>query len=152
MDWQKWVEKQPGVELVDTWQKEDVCYAITRVGRERYEKVLAEASDDVRRWSSLRPHYCGYCAFLGCPFEQLYKIAHLEDVHIHGGITYTGDQDGWSIYGFDCGHAGDQLDIRYRSVEWLASECERMARGIVAEREMALRRCEKALAHWRKEG
>ena len=77
-------------------------------------------------------HYCGYCVFPKRPMiEQGYKGL-LTYVPIHGGITYAEEtKEGRMVYGFDCGHAGDEADSRCSDELWLTHEIETMALAIL---------------------
>ena len=104
-------------------------------------------------------HRCGYVGVgLGHPaFVADYNNTVLDDVRVHGGITY--DADGHGLYpvetatptwwlGFDCAHQGDvsysgipEIDDTpdydwdgspavFRSLEYCVSECEYLARQL----------------------
>lgn len=77
-------------------------------------------------------HYCGYCVFLKRPvIEQGYKGL-LTYVPVHGGITFAREtKEGKMVYGFDCGHAGDETDPRCWDELWLTHEVETMALAIL---------------------
>lgn len=47
------------------------------------------------------------CGYVRLPADDPRRQTDWEgfDVHVHGGLTYGPDQDGW--VGFDAGHAGD---------------------------------------------
>lgn len=52
------------------------------------------------------------CGYAGVPQSHpLYGLDYddplLEDVYAHGGLTFSGEDDGLWWYGFDCGHAWD---------------------------------------------
>jgi hypothetical protein len=55
-------------------------------------------------------HLCGY---VGVPSTHPWFTSHHDDlppnIHAaaHGGLTYTGVQDGFTFFGFDCAHSGD---------------------------------------------
>lgn len=55
-------------------------------------------------------------------------------VRVHGGVTFAGrldGEDGW-WFGFDCAHAGDDENPRWRAVDEVALETDRMAAQILA--------------------
>lgn len=63
-------------------------------------------------------HRCGYVAVpKGHPLYELsYSHSELDDIVVHGGLTYSGpsdypvqDPDLW-WFGFDCAHSGDKKD------------------------------------------
>lgn len=76
-------------------------------------------------------HFCGYCIFESRPVKEEDYSGILTYVPVHGGITYAKLQkDGRMVYGFDCGHSGDDSDPRMTDTEWLGEECDRMAKAI----------------------
>jgi hypothetical protein len=77
-------------------------------------------------------HYCGYATFEHRPLQEAGYDGIATWVPVHGGITYAVDKDDKGFtYGFDCGHAGDEHDPKTSNVDWLTTECERMALGLV---------------------
>ena len=82
-------------------------------------------------------HYCGYVylykdhPFYGAHYEEL-------DINVHGGLTYSKENNGWWIIGFDCNHLGDyaipNIDYHikslgeYRDFEYVKNECDNMAK------------------------
>ena len=76
-------------------------------------------------------HYCGYVRFENRPVIEPTYHGIMTYVPVHGGITFANqDEDGSMIYGFDCGHAGDDERPELRDEEWLGEECFRMGRAI----------------------
>lgn len=70
-------------------------------------------------------HFCGYC-------NLSVLVLDYNRVDVHGGITlYRSEQDGTYTYGFDCAHWNDSENPLLRDLDWLTSECERMAEQIV---------------------
>jgi len=95
-----------------TWTKEGITYSIV---------------------SHKFGHYCGYARFSKRPTKTDGYNGILTYVPVHGGITYARSGEGGSmVYGFDCNHAGDEGNPRLKSMDWICSECERMARAILA--------------------
>ncbi len=78
----------------------------------------------------LTGHYCGYCEFPERPLQSAGWDRVVEDIPIHGGITYVEEFEGRMIYGFDCAHYGDAENPMTKNIEWLKQECERMATEI----------------------
>jgi hypothetical protein len=76
-------------------------------------------------------HWCGYVRFASRPLIEQDYDGIAEYVPVHGGITWASDagEDGM-VYGFDCGHAGDDKDEKTRNMQWLMQECRNMAVGI----------------------
>lgn len=78
-------------------------------------------------------HYNGYVTFKRRSMEQSGYDGILTYVPVHGGITYAGGsaQDYSYTYGFDCAHADDDKDPRLRDLDFLRSECYKMAKAII---------------------
>lgn len=77
--------------------------------------------------------YCGYAAFPG-----LIKSISIKDkrnyeleVDVHGGITYTSEEEGALVFGFDCNHSGDVDREEVSNLDWLTKETERMADQLI---------------------
>ena len=76
--------------------------------------------------------YCGYARFRERPTISRGYEGILSYVPVHGGITYAEQhKDGTIVYGFDCGHAGDESIPELKDIEWLKAECQRMACYII---------------------
>lgn len=76
-------------------------------------------------------HYCGYVRFPCRPVKEQDYHGILTYVPVHGGITYARmSDDGSMVYGFDCAHADDENNPDLRDIEWLKTECQRMAQAI----------------------
>lgn len=77
--------------------------------------------------------YCGYVAFPGLNGESSLKS--IEDCEnetdVHGGITYTKEEEGALIFGFDCNHFGDVDRPEATDLDWLTKETERMADQLI---------------------
>lgn len=91
-------------------------------------------------------HLCGY---VGLPKEHpFYQVGYhddgLDDIDVHGGLTFAGDRDAdeslWWL-GFDCGHAWDlspglmeyripYLGEAYRNMKYVKAETESLARQL----------------------
>lgn len=98
------------------------------------DSVKAWKKDGIQYFILQHPmfgHYCGYCVFPVRPLiEQGYRGI-VSYVPVHGGVTYAGEEkSGEMIYGFDCAHADDENDPDLRDLDFLARECERMAKAI----------------------
>lgn len=121
--------------LVKVWADDVARYAI--INRERGEIPFNAASslfggdlDDLPD-SPDTVFYCGYCIFTEPPFEDSSRYAVLM-ADVHGEITYAERfANNVQMYGFDCGHSGDEYDDRCSDVDWLTTECEKMAREIL---------------------
>ncbi len=82
-------------------------------------------------------HHCGY---VEVPPSLKHIDFEMEDIEVHGGITYTGAPD-WAdnkdIIGYDCAHSGDAtLDYSFegdvwRDEEYCTEQCESLAKQIV---------------------
>lgn len=77
-----------------------------------------------------RCHYCGYVRFETRPVKIQGYSGILTYVPVHGGITYCDEDEAGVVYGFDCGHAGDQERPELKDMEWLGTECFKMGRAI----------------------
>lgn len=77
-------------------------------------------------------HYCGYCRMPVRPVIEKGYHGFLVYVPAHGGITYSEESaDGTMVYGFDCAHSGDDKpESPTHNLEWVAYECEKMAKAI----------------------
>ena len=69
---------------------------------------------------------CGYVAF---KIDQPLELD-LDDIEVHGGITYFERCNGYEVYGFDCGHAFDYDNPRCYDPEWVMSQCENLEKQI----------------------
>jgi len=91
-------------------------------------------------------HHCGYVIvpedhkWYGDSYDKHY------DVDVHGGLTYAdtvyweeGDNYGWA-FGFDAAHLGDETlysrdpGDTFKDVDYMAKECESLARQIKEEK------------------
>ena len=90
----------------------------------------------IRRNNSLA--FCGYVVItsdnklFGLDYDNIYSKV---NISVHGGLTYSDENDGKWIIGFDCAHAGDlcpafSYDGIYRTKEFVISECESLADSI----------------------
>lgn len=91
----------------------------------------------IRRNNSLA--FCGYVVItsdnklFGLDYDSIYSKV---NISVHGGLTYSDENDGKWIIGFDCAHAGDlcpafpYYDAIYRTKEFVISECESLADSI----------------------
>lgn len=107
--------------------------------RKNYEYPEGKAEkiwqlDDIQcslvRNTTLTPsHYCGYARFPERPVREQGYDGILTYVAVHGGITYARESevDDTMVYGFDCGHAGDDNNPQCKDIEWLTKETEKMA-------------------------
>jgi hypothetical protein len=75
-------------------------------------------------------HYCGYARFAERPVQEESYHGLLTYVPVHGGITFAHADDAGMVYGFDCGHAGDDTNQQRQDIDWLKAECERMGVAI----------------------
>lgn len=102
--------------IVKTWQEKDIRFHLLKTPRVH----------------SFGGHYCGYCVFPKRPVIEQGYYGLLTYVPIHGGITYAREtKEGKMVYGFDCGHAGDETDQRCTDELWLTHEIETMALAIL---------------------
>ena len=83
-----------------------------------------------------REYRCGYVEVP--PGHPLHGIDYtkLDQVDVHGGLTYSGfgsghPSDGW-WFGFDCAHVWDiECEGEGCDLEYVAAECERLAQQLV---------------------
>lgn len=81
--------------------REKAAYSWTRGGVEFWLKMYYSK----RSW-------CGYARFASRPVKEPGYKGILVYVPVHGGITYAQEApNGSFVYGFDCGHASDSLDM-----------------------------------------
>jgi len=52
-------------------------------------------------------HLCGYITVDGTHPWHALTYNDLNDVDVHGGLTYSDDKPNYTTFGFDCAHAGD---------------------------------------------
>ncbi len=67
-------------------------------------------------------HRCGYVAVPFAPGLAQGDYSYdpiLDDVDVHGGVTYANRVGDWVVYGFDCAHVGDARDTKLLSVEYM---------------------------------
>jgi len=73
----------------------------------------------------------GYCCFPQKPVSAPAIDGILTYVPVHGGITYCETlADGAVVYGFDCGHGGDDAPPHIYDLAWLKAHTQAMARSI----------------------
>jgi len=94
-------------------------------------EVKSWVKDGIRYslWSG--PHYCGYCTFPKRITKESGYGGILTYVPVHGGITFAEQSEDGMRYGFDCAHAGDDMDPKTWDEVWLVGQCELMANGII---------------------
>jgi hypothetical protein len=61
-----------------------------------------------------RNHYKALCGYVSLPqghklVGESYNSKVLENIRVHGGLTYSGYVDGSWTLGFDCAHGGDYV-------------------------------------------
>lgn len=112
---------------------------------------------EIKRHPTLK-HLCGYIYIpfghpdYGKGYEDLYSDLYGDDApRVHGGWTFAkngGDDDGakFTIFGFDCGHAGDVSpgivddslhfpDDIYRDIAFVTNHLERAAQQFKQRKE-----------------
>ena len=93
-------------------------------------------------------HRCGY---VGVPEGHPMYGKHYDDVNVdvHGGLTFSNDEDGLWLFGYDCSHWGDAKDFELmsdemkrtftrwpdtkgtiRTLEFCVAECESLAKQL----------------------
>jgi hypothetical protein len=123
---------------------------------EEHEGVVETWSRDGMTFTVLRHssfgHFCGYVRLPRRPVGEEGYRGILTYAPVHGGITFAEDEgsDGM-VYGFDCGHSGDDMNPDCQDLEWAKAECYRMACGILVaaryERAFLTRETEKDKAN-----
>ena len=101
-----------------------------------------EVKCQIKRNGSLA--LCGYVELtsdnklFGLDYDSIYSKV---NISVHGGLTYSDEDHGKWVIGFDCAHSGDLCpsflqygrisdgDI-YRTKEFVISECESLAESI----------------------
>ena len=76
-------------------------------------------------------HYCGYVRFKERPVKEESYGGLLTYVPVHGGLTYSREDQGGMVYGFDCAHLGDEENPWTRNLDWLRDQCQIMAEAIL---------------------
>jgi hypothetical protein len=77
-------------------------------------------------------HWCGYVRFSYRPLRERDYHGIATYVPVHGGITYAEEKEGSGmVYGFDCGHSGDEQRPETKERGWLQTQCQQMAIGIL---------------------
>ena len=75
-------------------------------------------------------HYCGYCRLPRLVAESGYDGL-LCYVPVHGGITYAAEsENGQMVYGFDCGHFGDETNLWWHDPQAILDEARKMNTAI----------------------
>ena len=78
-------------------------------------------------WHDRACHYCGYVRFTRNPlFGGCYYNGFRAYVPVHGGLTYATKDTGGYVYGYDCGHAGDEANQKLTDIDWLTAHTERL--------------------------
>jgi hypothetical protein len=76
--------------------------------------------------------WCGYVRFARRPLRERDYHGIATYVPVHGGITYAEGKEGSGmVYGFDCGHSGDEKRPETKDRPWLQTQCRVMAVGIL---------------------
>ena len=95
-------------------------------------------------------HLCGYIAI---PPEHPWHSLGYDDIEcsVHGGLTYARASEdfddaaprGWSVFGFDCAHAGDLVPLRqhvplpcygeYRTIQYVREQLLELAKQAKAQ-------------------
>jgi hypothetical protein len=79
---------------------------------------------------------CGYCALpktsVPCEWWGNYNADGLQFLKIHGRITYCQVEGDYVVFGFDCGHAGDDHNPNLQSTEYVMGLARTMEHLIIA--------------------
>lgn len=76
-------------------------------------------------------HLCGYVRFPRRPLLTDGYNGAATYIPVHGGITFAKEDEAGYVYGFDCGHFGDDRDPNCQDIEWVFSEVDKMAGAIL---------------------
>lgn len=77
----------------------------------------------------LREWYCGYVFIpllkIKDEFKDLdYQDKLLNNINVHGGITFLETEENGIIYGFDCNHYNDKKDGIFSDINNVINECQ----------------------------
>lgn len=82
--------------------------------------------------------HCGYTAFrsswLPRAWRGNYNADALQYLAIHGGLTYACEESGWSVFGFDCTHSGDDEISELGDIDYVFRLTATMRQQIIAYR------------------
>jgi hypothetical protein len=102
----------------------------------RHKDTVARRGDLIVVRNENLGHLCGYCAFrdeeLPVALRGNYDAPGLQFLAIHGGPTYAESSDGYSVFGFDCMHAGDDEKPELRDPGHVLKLAEQMREQIAA--------------------
>jgi hypothetical protein len=107
--------------------------------------ITSRESVTINRWPFVLPqdvtftiletdlhHWCGYVRFAHRPLRERGYKGIATYVPVHGGITYAEDEGKKGmVYGFDCGHAGDDTNPQVTDKVWLIQQCRVMAISVL---------------------
>lgn len=110
---------------VKKWERDGVSYEIKKFSYGSMDPALRIAVEMTGLRSSW---HCGY-ATLDIDIGE--EVSWNLDVHGGGCTFYKEHEDGRITYGFDCNHVGDLHNWYVDDIDWLTSECERMAAQII---------------------
>ena len=99
----------------------------------------------LRCWVRRHPVTLALCGYVQVPPDNPLHGVHysnLDTIVVHGGLTFSGRIEGHFYLGFDCSHAWDLLPglpwqnegAFYRTVEFVKTECTRLAAQVHALR------------------
>ena len=75
-------------------------------------------------------HYCGYARFSERPVKHSGCDGIMDYIPVHGGITFTNNDEAGYVYGFDCAHYNDENNPLTHDLDWLKGQCHTMADAI----------------------
>ena len=88
-------------------------------------------------------HRCGY---VGVPEGHPLYGKHYDDVDVdvHGGLTFSNDEDGLWLFGYDCAHFDDAKDPELMSDEYkkVFRDFPRFIEGTIRTLEFCVAECE----------
>jgi hypothetical protein len=109
---------------------------------------LVLTDDNLAVLLSSSGHYCGYVAIRNkdIPKEWCgnYDSDALQYLSIHGGITYCESKGDYTVFGFDCAHAGDEENEKLRDKNHIMDLAKQMRQQ--------LERYSKCIDEWREAG
>jgi hypothetical protein len=140
----RYPENHPSV--VKRWSARGLGFTIIKHVLIPPDKLAALRKENPGLYTQMRGwHYCGYARFEYVPLalkerkrdgdihKRFLPTGIADYVPVHGGITYgdIDEEDGSAVYGFDCGHVGDDApDSKTLDLEWVGHQCDVMAFGI----------------------
>ena len=99
-------------------------------------ELLVIASGNIAVIKSTLGHYCGYAAIKNTmipkSWQGNYDADALQYLNIHGGITFCEKEGEWTVFGFDCAHAGDKNNHKLYDSDYIIRLSKSMRNQILS--------------------